>query len=41
MTHYKSAVELALMRRLKGALDPANLMNPGKVVPTGDEPTHH
>jgi FAD/FMN-containing dehydrogenase len=29
---YKSAVELALMRRLKEALDPQGLMNPGKVV---------
>ncbi|MFC5427259.1 FAD-binding oxidoreductase [Paraburkholderia denitrificans] len=30
--HYKSAVELKLMRALKAALDPLNLMNPGKVV---------
>ncbi len=30
--HYKSAVELRLMRTLKSALDPLNLMNPGKVV---------
>ncbi|HEU0199434.1 MAG TPA: FAD-binding oxidoreductase [Burkholderiaceae bacterium] len=28
----KSAVELALMRRIKEALDPLNLMNPGKVL---------
>ena len=34
-------VELALMRQLKHALDPANLMNPGKVVPLGNETTHH
>jgi FAD/FMN-containing dehydrogenase len=41
MMHYKAPVELDLMRRLKQALDPANLMNPGKVVPTGHETTHH
>jgi FAD/FMN-containing dehydrogenase len=29
---YKSAVELKLMRALKAALDPLNLMNPGKVL---------
>ncbi len=29
---YKSAVELQLMRRIKEALDPLNLMNPGKVL---------
>jgi D-lactate dehydrogenase (cytochrome) len=33
MRHYKDPVELDLMRRLKQAIDPANLMNPGKVVP--------
>ncbi len=32
MKHYKDPVELDLMRRLKQAIDPANLMNPGKVV---------
>lgn len=32
MTHFKSAVELALMRRIKSALDPQGLMNPGKVL---------
>ena len=31
--HYKSAVEIDLMRRIKTALDPDDLMNPGKVVP--------
>ncbi|MDH3288295.1 MAG: FAD-binding oxidoreductase [Betaproteobacteria bacterium] len=30
---YKSAVELELMRTLKRALDPHNIMNPGKVLP--------
>ncbi|NVZ22098.1 FAD-binding oxidoreductase [Pseudomonas costantinii] len=29
---YKSAVELDLMRRIKQALDPNNLLNPGKVL---------
>jgi FAD/FMN-containing dehydrogenase len=29
---YKSAVEMELMRRVKAALDPHNLMNPGKVL---------
>jgi len=32
ITRYKSAVELELMRRIKGALDPLGLMNPGKVI---------
>ncbi len=31
--HYKSPVEIELMQRIKQALDPHNLMNPGKVVP--------
>jgi FAD/FMN-containing dehydrogenase len=30
--HYKPAVEIELMRTLKRALDPQNLMNPGKVI---------
>ena len=32
LARYKDPVELALMRRIKGALDPAGLMNPGKVL---------
>ncbi len=32
LTHYKSAVELKLMRAIKAAFDPAGLMNPGKVL---------
>lgn len=33
MLRLKSPVELSLMRRIKQALDPDNLLNPGKVVP--------
>src|SRR5690606_34734484 len=32
LPHYRSAVELDLMRGLKTWLDPHGLMNPGKVV---------
>jgi len=39
LAHYKSPVELDLMRRLKRAFDPANILNPGKVLlPEGKDP---
>ncbi len=36
LPRYRSGTELALMRMLKRALDPENLMNPGKVIAAGD-----
>jgi len=33
MPDWRGGAELALMRRIKDALDPAGLMNPGKVLP--------
>jgi D-lactate dehydrogenase (cytochrome) len=33
MVRYKAPLELDLMRRIKQALDPAGIMNPGKVLP--------
>ncbi len=35
LTHYKSPVALQTMRAIKQALDPLNLMNPGRVVRIG------
>lgn len=32
LPHYKSGVALGLMRAIKGALDPQNLLNPGRVI---------
>lgn len=32
LARYRSAIELELMRRLKSALDPKGIMNPGKVI---------
>ena len=32
LTHYKTALELELMRSIKHTLDPHGLMNPGKVI---------
>jgi len=33
MTDWRGGVELDLMRRIKDAIDPAGIMNPGKVLP--------
>jgi len=35
--HYKAPVEMALMHKIKAALDPLGLMNPGRLLP--DRPT--
>jgi FAD/FMN-containing dehydrogenase len=36
LLHYKSPLEISLMRAVKQALDPAGLMNPGKVLLTNE-----
>jgi FAD/FMN-containing dehydrogenase len=32
LAHYRSKIELDTMRAIKRALDPQNLMNPGKIL---------
>jgi FAD/FMN-containing dehydrogenase len=32
LEHYRGGAELAVMRRLKRALDPENILNPGKII---------
>jgi FAD/FMN-containing dehydrogenase len=32
LAHYKAPLEIELMRRVKQALDPDNIMNPGKIL---------
>ncbi|PPR21391.1 MAG: putative FAD-linked oxidoreductase [Alphaproteobacteria bacterium MarineAlpha10_Bin3] len=39
MARYKNPLELDMMRRVKAALDPANIMNPGKMLKTSQERT--
>jgi FAD/FMN-containing dehydrogenase len=38
LARYKGALEVEMMRALKRAFDPRNLMNPGKVLPDGPSP---
>lgn len=38
LAHSRSPAEIALMRTLKQALDPQNLLNPGKVLAPAEEP---
>ena len=33
IARYKSGIEIELMRRLRAALDPQGIMNPGKLLP--------
>jgi len=33
MEEWRGGAELAVMRRIKAALDPKGVMNPGKVLP--------
>lgn len=37
LVHYKDPVAIDLMQSLKRALDPQNILNPGKVVAVGDD----
>ena len=38
MAHYKSPVELEMMRIIKRGFDPANLFNPGRLLPASSQP---
>ncbi len=38
LAHCRTPFEIALMRRLKRALDPRNILNPGKVLPAEPDP---
>ncbi|XAH22579.1 FAD-binding oxidoreductase [Xylophilus sp. GW821-FHT01B05] len=40
MAHYKSPVELSMMRRIKQAFDPAHSFNPGRLLPDAGRPAH-
>jgi len=40
LVEHKSAVALGLMRSIKQALDPHNLMNPGRVIHASNTPAH-
>jgi hypothetical protein len=37
LVRYKAPIELELMRRVKSALDPTGILNPGKVLTTGGD----
>lgn len=41
LVEHKSAVALGLMRSIKQALDPHNLMNPGRVIDSSSAPMNH
>jgi FAD/FMN-containing dehydrogenase len=35
LPHSRSSADIALMRTLKRSLDPNNILNPGRVLPSG------